>query len=75
MGVSGRFSLDGRVAIITGGSRGLGKAMAEALAQAGAKIAVGSRSVDRVQAVAEALQTAYGRKCGGYGVDVAQPTR
>ena len=38
------FKLDGRVALVTGASRGLGASMASALAEAGAKVALAARS-------------------------------
>ena len=41
------FKLDGRVALITGGNRGLGFAMAKALGEAGASVVVTSRQEDR----------------------------
>ena len=41
------FKLDGRVALITGGNRGLGFDMAKALAEAGASVVVTSRQEDR----------------------------
>ena len=41
--VMDRFRLDGKVALVTGGARGLGKTMATALAQAGADIALSGR--------------------------------
>jgi NAD(P)-dependent dehydrogenase (short-subunit alcohol dehydrogenase family) len=48
------FDLRGRVALVTGGSKGLGKAMARALAEAGAQIAISSRHEDELkQAAAE----------------------
>lgn len=47
------FSLDGKVAIVTGGSIGLGHQMAEALAEQGANIVVAARKVDRCEQVAE----------------------
>jgi NAD(P)-dependent dehydrogenase (short-subunit alcohol dehydrogenase family) len=52
MGVFDKFALDGKTAIVTGAGRGLGKAMATALAEAGAKIAV--VDIDEQNAVASA---------------------
>lgn len=40
------FDLTGKVALVTGGSKGLGKAMARAFAQAGADVFISSRNVD-----------------------------
>jgi gluconate 5-dehydrogenase len=51
------FSLDGRVALVTGASRGLGLAMAEGLAEAGATVVANGRSADTLEAVARALHT------------------
>ena len=50
------FSLDGHVALITGASRGLGFAMAEGLAEAGATIVANGRSADTLEAVAVRLR-------------------
>jgi NAD(P)-dependent dehydrogenase (short-subunit alcohol dehydrogenase family) len=52
--------LNGKVALITGASKGLGKAMALALAGAGAKLALVSRSVEQLNAVAKEAQAAGG---------------
>lgn len=52
------FDLSGRVALVTGGSRGLGKAMARGFAQAGAKVMISSRHEDELKATAEELHAA-----------------
>ncbi len=49
------FNLDGRIALITGGSQGLGFAMARALAEAGANVVVTSRQSEKAQASAAAM--------------------
>ena len=47
--MAGQFDLTGKVAIVTGGSRGLGKYFARALARAGADVAITSRSLDALE--------------------------
>ena len=54
------FDLTGRVAIITGSGRGLGKAMAQGLMEAGAKLTVCARTAEQVQATAAAFRAAGG---------------
>ncbi len=65
-----QFRLDGKVAIITGGSKGLGLAMAEGLASAGAAVALVSRKVDEAAAAAEQVAREYGTRAIGIGADV-----
>jgi dehydrogenase/reductase SDR family protein 4 len=49
------FDLTGKVALITGSSRGIGKAIAEAYARQGAKVVITSRKLDACEAVADAI--------------------
>src|SRR5205823_4159783 len=64
------FKLDGRVALITGGNRGLGFAMALALAEAGADVVVTSRQQEKAQESAATLARDTGRHALGLAVDV-----
>jgi NAD(P)-dependent dehydrogenase (short-subunit alcohol dehydrogenase family) len=73
MSILDQFRLDGRVALVTGGTKGLGRSMSEGLAQAGAQVAVVSRHAEQAQAVASQLQTSYGHPARGYGADVTAP--
>jgi NAD(P)-dependent dehydrogenase (short-subunit alcohol dehydrogenase family) len=53
MSIKKLFDLEGKVAVVTGSSKGIGKAIAEALAEYGARVIVSSRSQEAVDAVAE----------------------
>ena len=55
------FSLSGKVALITGASRGIGRAIALRLAQAGANVVVSSRKLENVQPVADEIVAAGGK--------------
>jgi hypothetical protein len=54
------FSLSGKVAIVTGSSRGIGKAIAERLAEHGAKVAISSRKLEPCQKVADEINARHG---------------
>jgi gluconate 5-dehydrogenase len=55
------FSLNGRIALVTGASRGLGLAMAQALAAAGAHVVLAARDAAKLKEAAEAIRRAGGR--------------
>ena len=72
MGVLDMFSLDGKVAIVTGASSGLGVAFAQALAEAGADVVLGARRVDRLEETKQLVEAA-GRRALVVKTDVASP--
>jgi NAD(P)-dependent dehydrogenase (short-subunit alcohol dehydrogenase family) len=64
------FRLDGRSALVTGGTRGLGRVMAEALAEAGASVCITSRSIDAARTAAEQIAAASGARVEGIEAEV-----
>lgn len=70
MSVLDSFRLDGRVALVTGGSKGLGKVIATALAEAGADVAIVSRTESDCATTAAEISTQTGRKTSYAATDV-----
>ncbi|MDP9861314.1 MULTISPECIES: SDR family NAD(P)-dependent oxidoreductase [Streptosporangium] len=67
-----RFRLDGKVAIVTGASSGLGVAFARGLAEAGADIVIGARRKDRLEETRRLVEET-GRRCVAVVTDVTSP--
>jgi NAD(P)-dependent dehydrogenase (short-subunit alcohol dehydrogenase family) len=67
--MSDRFNLDGKIAVITGGTGILGQAMARGLAEAGARVAITGRDAQRAQAIASAIPAPAGA-ITGFAMDV-----
>lgn len=72
MGVLDRFRLDGKRAFVTGASKGFGRVIALALAEAGADVAVTARGVDDLEKVAAEVRDA-GRQAWTYPADISYP--
>lgn len=56
------MELEGKVAVVTGGSRGIGKAIARRLAEEGADVVISARTADNLEAAAEEITTSTGRR-------------
>lgn len=72
MPVLDRFRLDGKIAIVTGASSGLGVALALGLAEAGADLVIGARRAERLAETSRLVEKA-GRRCLSVPTDVADP--
>ena len=70
MGIIEKFRLDGKKAFVTGGARGIGKAIATALAEAGADVAIVDVDIDEAQKTAQEIAAANGCKTLALKCDV-----
>ena len=64
--------LTGRGAVVTGGSRGIGRAIAQRLAEAGADVVVASRKLDACEAAAAEIASSTGRRTAGFACHVGR---
>jgi NAD(P)-dependent dehydrogenase (short-subunit alcohol dehydrogenase family) len=69
-----RFRLDGKVALVTGGARGLGRVITEALAGAGADVVLSARQLESAERAAEVVGRTSGRRAMGVAADVTAST-
>jgi 3-oxoacyl-[acyl-carrier protein] reductase len=65
------LGIDGRVALVMGASRGIGRAIAGALAREGARVAISSRSAERLEETARTLSAETGGQVEGHAADTA----
>jgi NAD(P)-dependent dehydrogenase (short-subunit alcohol dehydrogenase family) len=70
-----RFDLTGKVALVTGGSRGLGREMVLAFAQHGADVAIASRKLEVCEAVAREVRAQFGREALPLATNVSDWTQ
>ena len=68
-----QFQMRNQVAVVTGGSKGLGAAIAAGLASAGATVVIVSRNGSEAQATADEIAVGFGVSTTGMAVDVTQP--
>jgi len=73
MGILEKMSLKGKKIYVTGGAQGLGKAMATAVAEAGADVAIVDINGDKAQQTAEEIAKATGQKVISVKTDVTNP--
>jgi 2-deoxy-D-gluconate 3-dehydrogenase len=66
------FSIQGKVALVTGGSRGIGEMIAAGFLAQGAKVYIASRKADVCEATAKRLAESYGGECIALAADLSR---
>lgn len=72
MTILDRFRLNGRTAIVTGGNRGIGRAIAHGLAEVGADVVIANRTAEEGQAVADEIETATDSAAMAVPTDISE---
>jgi 3-oxoacyl-[acyl-carrier protein] reductase len=67
-----KLGIEGKTALVAGSSRGLGRAVAEALAEEGVKLVLCARSQEPVEAAAREIRERFGVEARGYAADVSR---
>lgn len=73
MGIIEKMRLDGKVSFVTGGARGIGKAIAQALAEAGSEVALIDIDFEETKKTADQIQRTTGKKMTAVKADVTVP--
>jgi 3-oxoacyl-[acyl-carrier protein] reductase len=63
-------NVQGKAVLVVGGSRGIGRAVAERFAELGAEVGLTARNADRASEVAASVAEAHGQPVSGYALDV-----
>lgn len=72
MGVLEEFRMDGKTAVVTGGASGIGKAFAEAMAEAGADVVIGDIDAEGARETADGIREGTGSEAVAFEVDVSE---
>jgi len=65
------FRLDGKIAVVVGGGGGIGELMAEGLAMQGAKVAIASRNLEKLEGIAKRIQSNTKSEVAAFQVDIS----
>jgi NAD(P)-dependent dehydrogenase (short-subunit alcohol dehydrogenase family) len=66
------MSMEGKIALVTGGARGIGRAISETLAQRGAEVVIADRLLEQAETTAQEIASLTGKRTLAVAVDVAE---